>query len=103
MEKNEIENYKKAGGIAKQVLEYGKSIIKPGMLLLEIAEKIEFKIKELGGKPAFPCNLSINEIAAHCTPNIKDETKASGLLKVDLGVSVDGCIVDTAFSLDLEN
>jgi len=91
-----------AGKIAQEVKVYAKSIIKKDMLLLEIANKIEEKIFELGGEPAFPVNLSINEIAAHYTPSHDDETKASGLLKVDLGVQINGWIADTAFSLDLE-
>ena len=92
----------KAGKIAQEVKAYAKSIIKKDMLLLEIANKIEDKIFELGGEPAFPTNLSINEIAAHYTPSHDDETKASGLLKVDLGVQINGWIADTAFSIDLE-
>lgn len=91
-----------AGKIASEVSKYAKGIIKPGMPLLEIAEKIEDKIKELGGELAFPVNLSINEIAAHYTPSHDDATRAIGLLKVDLGVHIDGWIADTAFSLDLE-
>ncbi len=97
------ENFIKAGKIASEVVKYAKSIIKPGMPLLEIAEKIDAKIIELKAKPAFPVNLSINEIAAHDTPAFNDTRKASGLLKVDIGVQIDGCIADTAFSLDLEN
>lgn len=93
----------KAGKIAQEVKIYARSIIKKDMLLLEIATKIEAKIFELGGEPAFPTNLSINEIAAHYTPTHDDETKASGLLKVDLGVQVNGWVADTAFSIDLEN
>ena len=73
------------------------------MKLLEIAEKIEQQIKDLGGEPAFPTNLSINEIAAHYTPSYDDENTAYGLLKIDLGVQIDGYISDTAFSLDLES
>jgi len=95
--------YIKAGEIAKKVKIYASSIIKPGMPLLEIAEKIESKIIELGGFPAFPVNLSKNEIAAHATPSYNDTETASGLLKVDIGVHIDGCIADTALSLDLEN
>ena len=93
----------KAGEIAKKVKEYAKSIVKKNVLLIEIAEKIESKIMELGGKPAFPTNLSINEIAAHYTPSYNDETRASGLLKVDMGVHIDGFIADFTFSIDLEN
>jgi methionyl aminopeptidase len=96
-------NYLNAGKIASQVVAYAKSIIKPGMTLLEIAEKVESKIVELGGKPAFPVNLSINEIAAHDTPAWNDTRVASGLLKVDIGVHIKGCSADTAFSLNLEN
>lgn len=103
MNPEEIENYRKAGKIAQETIKYAKKIIKRDMPILEIAEKIESKIQELGGKPAFPCNLSINEIAAHYTPSSQDTIKASGLLKVDLGVHIRGCIADTAFSLDLEN
>jgi len=93
----------KAGEISKQVKVYAKTIIKKDVPLLEIAEKIEAKIIELGGKPAFPCNLSINNIAAHYTPSHDDSTLAHGLLKVDLGVHVNGFIADTALSFDLEN
>ncbi len=93
----------KAGKIAQEIKKYAQEIIKKDVPLLEIAEKLEGKIEELGGKPAFPLNLSINEIAAHYTPSHDDETKAHGLLKVDIGVHVDGWIADTAISFDLEN
>lgn len=97
------EDYRKAGRIAKQAVEYARGIIKKSMPLLDIAEKIENKIIESGGKPAFPINLCINDIAAHYTPSHNDETTAQGLLKVDIGVHVNGKIADTAFSVDLEN
>lgn len=103
MKEKEIKNIIEAGKIASEVVKYAKSIVKKDMPLLEIAEKIEKKIHELKAKPAFPVNLSINEIAAHSTPSYNDETKASGLLKVDIGVHIDGYVADTAFSLDLEN
>lgn len=92
-----------AGKIAQEVKKYIKPLIKKNSSLLEIAEKIENKIVELGGKPAFPTNLSINEIAAHYTPSYNDETLAHGLLKVDFGAHMDGWASDTAFSIDLEN
>jgi methionyl aminopeptidase len=103
MNQKQTQKIIKAGEIAKQVKVYAKEIIKKDVPLLEIAEKIENKIHELGGEIAFPVNLSINEIAAHYTPSHDDETKANGLLKVDIGVHIDGYIADTAFSLDLEN
>ena len=92
-----------AGKIASEEREHARGFIKKGMPLNEIAEKIEDKIVELGGKPAFPTCLSINQFAAHYIPSHDDETLAHGLLKIDMGAHVDGWIADTAFSIDLEN
>ena len=98
----EIKHLQRAGTIAKEVIANARAYIKKGMPLIEIAEYIEKEIEKLGGKPAFPVNLSINEIAAHATPAYGDTQTAHGLLKVDLGVHIEGHIADTAFSLDLE-
>jgi methionyl aminopeptidase len=92
----------KAGEICAEVKEWIKPQIKKGMLLVEIAEMIEKKIFELGGAPAFPVNLSINEQAAHYTPTENDEKTAHGLLQVDFGVHVDGWVADNAFSYNLD-
>jgi len=92
-----------AGRIASEVRKYARTIIKKDVPLLEIAEKIEAKIEELGGKPAFPVNLSIDNISAHYTPSHDDKTLVHGLLKIDFGVHIDGWIADNAFSIDLEN
>src|SRR3989344_1896379 len=100
MEKNKII---KAGEITKEIKIFARGFIKKNLSLLEIAERIETKMIALGGRPAFPVNLSIDNIAAHYTPSYNDETKAHGLLKVDFGVHIDGWISDTAFSIDLEN
>ena len=103
LSQEEISKLRKAGNIAKQVVAYAKTIVKPGMILRDIAEQVEYKIIELGAKPAFPVNLSINEIAAHSTPSYNDTQKAQGLLKVDIGVHIDGYVADTAISIDLES
>jgi methionyl aminopeptidase len=95
------ENYKKAGQIAKQIKEFAKQLIKPKIPLAEIAEKIEAKTLELGAEVAFPVNLSIDDIAAHYTPTIRDDKIAQGLLKVDIGIHIEGCISDIAFTIDL--
>lgn len=96
-----IEKLLKAGEIAKEIKKEVLHLIKPGASLYEIAEFVEKRTIELGGKPAFPCNLSINEIAAHYTPYNGDKAvlKEGDYLKVDLGVHVDGYIADTAFTV----
>lgn len=97
------ENYIKAGKITESVRAEAKRIVKPGVKLLEVAEKLEGKIKELGGELAFPLNLSINDIAAHYTPVPNDEIVLGekDLLKVDFGAAIEGCLCDTALTIDL--
>tara|TARA_Y100000310_G_scaffold107162_2_gene105624 strand:- start:23550 stop:24428 length:879 start_codon:yes stop_codon:yes gene_type:complete len=92
-----------AGKIMSEVRGYARSFIKKDMPLIEIADKIEEKMVELGAKPAFPTCLSINEFAAHYVPGYDDKTLAEGILKIDMGAHIDGWIADTAFSIDLEN
>nr|6LVH_A Chain A, Methionine aminopeptidase [Pyrococcus furiosus DSM 3638] len=97
----DTEKLMKAGEIAKKVREKAIKLARPGMLLLELAESIEKMIMELGGKPAFPVGLSINEIAAHYTPYKGDTTvlKEGDYLKIDVGVHIDGFIADTAVTV----
>ena len=99
--KSQISDYKKAGEIMTKVVAFSKQLIKPNMKLNEIAEKIEAEILKLGGDLAFPVNLSIDDVAAHYTPTLRDEKLATGLLKVDIGVHVNGFVADYAFTLDL--
>ena len=101
----EITNIIKAGKICSDVKKWviSNSLVIKGVPLIDIAEKIENKIIELGGKPAFPVNTSINEVAAHYTPYFDDKSIAHGLIKIDFGVHVDGWAADNAISFDLEN
>jgi methionyl aminopeptidase len=96
-----LEKYQHAGQIAAKVRGEMKRKTKEGMRLIEICEKTEQLIVSLGGKPAFPCNVSVNEIAAHYTsPPNDDKTVPEGsLVKIDIGVHVDGYIADTAVTV----
>ncbi len=100
-----MDDWIKAGEIASEVRKYGKKLIKPGSSLLDVGNKVEKKILELGGKPAFPVQFSINNIAAHYTPLIDDTSKfkEGDLVKFDHGVHINGAIADTAVSVDLGN
>ncbi len=100
-----IEKYIEAGKILRQVKEEAVKLIKPGVKLLEVAEFVENRIKELGAEPAFPCNISINSDAAHFTPKANDERefKEGDVVKLDIGAHVDGYIADTAVTVDLGN
>jgi methionyl aminopeptidase len=96
----EIKMYKKAGRIAAVVKEEVIKILKPGIKILTVTEFIERKIEEKGASCAFPPNISINEIAAHYTPRFNDDIiiKPGDLVKIDIGVHVDGYIGDLAFT-----
>jgi methionyl aminopeptidase len=98
-----IEDYEKAGRIAREVLESAAKKVKPGVKLLEVAEFVEKSIPEMGASISFPANISINEQAAHYTPEYKCE-KVFGetdLVKLDVGTHVNGFIGDTALTIDL--
>ncbi|MEM5815017.1 MAG: type II methionyl aminopeptidase [Candidatus Aenigmatarchaeota archaeon] len=97
----EIERYKEVFKMAGKIIEFSYSLIKPEENILEIAEKIESKIFEIGMKPAFPVNIGINEIAAHYTPSINEtkKIKEDDLVKIDIGLQKDGYIGDFAISI----
>lgn len=97
-----FESHVKAGEITAQVQALARQRAKPGVKLLELAQEIESKISESGGEIAFPANLSVNNEAAHYTPSFDDE-KIIGekdLLKIDIGVHIEGYICDAAFTID---
>lgn len=95
------EKYLKAGEIAKKIKLESREYVKEGANYLDVANFIESETKAQGAFPAFPVNISVNNISAHYTPPI-DETSVfekGDYVKVDLGVHVDGYIADTAYTV----
>lgn len=104
MEQLELDKYQKAGKISAEVREYGKGLIKKDASILEICNKVEERIFALGGKPAFPVQISLNQTSAHFCPEEDDLTILSEqLVSLDVGVHVDGAIGDTAITVDLSD
>lgn len=97
----QIQDYITAGKIASEVRENARKKYHVGSTLFEICESIEKEIEQKGGKCAFPVNTSLNEIAAHYTaePNDAMMVKDTDLLKIDLGVQINGYIADTAVTV----
>ncbi|MBT4539729.1 type II methionyl aminopeptidase [Candidatus Woesearchaeota archaeon] len=97
-----IEKHIQAGKIAATCLQYGKSLIKPGAKIKDILDSVENKISEMGGKLAFPAQISLNSVAAHACAELSDETVLKDeVIKLDVGVHIDGYIADNALTVDL--
>lgn len=96
-----IESYIESGKIASKIREDASKMIKEGALAIDIVEYVESEILKSGAQIAFPCNLSINEVAAHYTSPAGDETviHAGDMVKLDLGAMIDGYIADTAVTI----
>ena len=86
------------------------------MSLTEIAEGIEDSVRALTGHPGleegdcykggmgFPTGLSINNCAAHYTPNAGNKMvlNEQDVMKVDFGVHINGRIVDSAWTMTFD-
>jgi methionyl aminopeptidase len=99
-----IQDYIKAGKGVIAAKKLARKIIKPGVTLLEIANRCEAEVIKNGCELSFPINLSLNEIAAHYSPPIGDQTivPEKGLLKIDIGAHFNGYIADSAFTINLD-
>jgi len=97
-DKEALEKFRVSGKILRETREEMRKFVREDMPILQVCEKAENLIREKGGKPAFPCNVSINEVAAHYTspPNDENRIPENSVVKVDIGVHVDGYVTDTA-------
>jgi methionyl aminopeptidase len=97
-----LEKYRMAGRILADVLAEAKPKIETGACLLDVANYVEDAIRRRGALPAFPCNISLDRNAAHYTPMPHDASRfAENMVKLDVGVHVDGYIADAAITVDL--
>jgi methionyl aminopeptidase len=97
-----LEKYRRAGQILAEVLAEARPRVETGASLLDVADFVEESIRSKGGQPAFPCNISLDRNAAHYTPTPNDpSTFGESMVKLDVGVHVDGYIADAAITIDL--
>jgi methionyl aminopeptidase len=99
----DLEKLRRSGVISATARETCKAMIVPGARLEAIALAAERIIREMGGEPAFPAQLSRNNIAAHyCSPPGDPTVVQPGdIVKLDLGTHVDGYVTDNAVTVDL--
>jgi len=111
-----LSDYRQGAEIHRQVRQWAQKNIKPGQTLTEIAEGIEDGVRALTGHQGleegdnlkggmgFPTGLSLNNCAAHYTPNAgnKITLQKEDVMKVDFGVHINGRIVDSAFTMSFD-
>lgn len=100
---DDLASLREAGRVAAAAREAGAALILPGASLREVCSFVEDEIRRLGARHAFPVQSSRNELAAHYCASPEDETRyADGdLAKLDIGVHVDGYVVDTALTVNV--
>lgn len=102
-----INDLRKAAECHRQVRKMAQAYMKPGVKLIDICERIEEtnrRLVEASGIQqgiGFPTGCSINECAAHYTPNPGDDTVLNydDVCKIDFGTQVNGHIIDCAFTV----
>jgi len=101
---------RRAAEVHRQVRQRARQYIRPGLTTTQIVEYIEEGTRALVEENGlergvgFPTGVSLNNCAAHYTPNAGDTTvlQQGDVLKVDFGVHVNGRIIDSAFTLTWE-
>ncbi|NWF96671.1 MAG: type II methionyl aminopeptidase [Candidatus Thorarchaeota archaeon] len=95
--------WREAGKVAREALDLARPMVKPGTKLIDIVEAVEGYIRQHATGTAFPCNISLNNVAAHYTCPVNDASviEEGDLVTIDVGAHVDGCISDSAFTVAL--
>jgi methionyl aminopeptidase len=103
LESEALPALRRAGRVAASMRRFGAELIGPGARVRDVCEAVDREIARMGAAPAFPTQSSRNAIAAHYCPSPEDETRyAHGdLAKLDIGVHVDGWVVDTALTVNV--
>jgi methionyl aminopeptidase len=92
-----------AGRIAATARDLGARRIAAGVPLSDVSAGVEAEIFRLGGALAFPVQIAVNRVAAHFCPRPGDGQtfRESDLAKLDVGVHLDGWVVDTATTVSV--
>ncbi|CAH8476214.1 unnamed protein product [Schistosoma turkestanicum] len=101
------QQFREGAEVHRQTRNYIKKWIRPGVRLIDMCEELERTSRALilerglDAGLAFPTGCSINNCAAHYTPNGGDNTVLNydDVCKIDFGVHVNGRIIDCAFTL----
>ena len=104
---SQINDLRRAAECHRQVRKSAQAMMRPGIKLVDICNHIENTNRRLveenglAAGIAFPTGCSINDCAAHYTPNPGDDTVLNydDVMKIDFGTQVNGQIIDCAFTV----
>lgn len=103
----ELEKMRRAGLLVWELLSELKSMVRPGLATYELETVAEQRIARGAARPAFkglynyPCVLctSVNEEIVHGIPSPKKILREGDILKIDVGVEVEGYYGDSALTV----
>ena len=103
LNEDQLSKLRTAGKVSGAARELGLSMVKEGAKLYDVAQEVEGYIREHGCGLAFPCNISLNEVAAHYTPCVNDKKvfELGDVVKLDCGAELDGFVGDTAGTVEV--
>lgn len=92
------QDLRQAAEVHRTVRQYMRPLLKPGVRLFDFCEQLEATSRQLINENglqaglAFPTGVSLNNCAAHYSPNAGDNTvlQYDDVCKVDFGVHVNG-------------
>jgi methionyl aminopeptidase len=107
---SELQKMRAAGQLVRETLNELSAMVKPGVTTLDLEVVAEKRVKQAGARAAFkgyyvqaagrrfPTVLctSINEEVVHGVPSAKRVLKDGDILKIDMGVQLDGYYGDSA-------
>jgi len=103
----ELNEARRTAEVHRTARQWLQSWVKPGYKMQYIAETTENKVRELlqadglNGGIGFPMGCSLNECAAHYSPNPGDNRvlQKDDVVKFDIGVHTNGRIIDSAWTM----
>src|SRR3990167_7970589 len=103
----ELEKMRRAGLLVWELLQELRARVEPGLSTYDLETIAAERIAQQGARPAFkglynyPCVLctSINNEIVHGIPSAKRTVKEGDILKIDVGVEVEGYYSDSAVTV----
>lgn len=100
----EIEKMRRSGQAVREILEYVRGLVKPGVSTMDLENAAAARMHEMGVKPAFkgyrgyPAVLctSVNSEVVHGIPSAERVLREGDIVSIDTGVVIDGFYGDSA-------